>query len=119
MDDERRKQFEARLKATPPPAIERLRTFLLDYVADGDSDLLKLEASKRPAYMVEGVEAIEDVLAEPQEPGTLHHLVAYDANRRLVDQTDETAASWLRSLAADLRKWLGAHAPPPRGAAAR
>lgn len=114
MDNKRGKQFEAQLRAPRPPALERLREFLLYYVHDGDRDLLKLEATQDPGPFVDAVEAIDEVLAQPQAPGTLSAMVAYEGNRVLADQTDAIAEAWLRSLAHDLRNWLGAYAPQPR-----
>lgn len=114
MDEERLKQLKAKLEMPPPPALDRLREFLWAYVNDGDRDLLKLEARQRPAPIVDAVEAIEEVLAEQHPPGTLAHLVAYEGNRVLADQTDATAIAWFQELAADLRQWLGEYAPHPR-----
>lgn len=107
MDDQLRKRLEARLNAPPPPAIERLRTFLASYVASGDREMLKSAAKTRPGSILDGAEAIEEVLQGPLEPGSLYHIVSYDGNRRLAQQTDEAAAAWLAQLAADLREWLG------------
>jgi hypothetical protein len=114
MDEDRIKQLKAKLEAPPPPALERLREFLWAYVNDGDSDLLKLEAKKRPGPIADAVEAIEEVLAEQHPPGTLAQMVACEGNRALADQTDAAAIAWLRKLATDLRQWLGDHAPQPR-----
>lgn len=111
VDDDRMKRFEAQLRAPQPPALERLREFLLYYVHDGDRDLLKLEATQRPGPIVDAVEAIDDVLAHPPPPGTLSEMVAYEGNRVLADLSDATASAWLMELAADLRQWLGEYAP--------
>lgn len=117
MDDDRTKRFEAQLRAPRPPALERLREFLIYYVHDSDRDLLRLEATQRPGAIVDAVEAIEEVLAQPPVPGTLSEMVAYEGNRVLADLSDATASAWLGELAADLRKWLGEYAPAPRDAA--
>jgi hypothetical protein len=67
-----------------------------------------------PGNVIDAVEAIEELLAVPQEPGTLHDLVLYDGNRMLAEETDAAAAAWLRQLTQQLRTWLGEHAPPDR-----
>ena len=69
--------------------------------------MLMSAAKTHPGSILDGAEAIEEVLQNPQEPGSLYHLVTYDGNRRLNEQTDEAAAAWLAQLAAELRKWLG------------
>ena len=114
MDDDRIKRFEAQLTAPTPAALDRLREFLLYYIHDGDRDLLRLEAAQDPGPMIDAVEAIEEVLAQPQAPGMLSEIVMYEGNRMLADQSDATASSWLKQLAADLREWLGDLAPTRR-----
>jgi hypothetical protein len=114
MDDTLRKRFEAQLSAPSAPALERARAFLMYYVHDADRDLLKLDAKNSPSAIIDAVEALEDVLAVPQPPGTLYQMVAYEGNRMLDDETDETAAAWLRQLTLQLREWLGRDAPPVR-----
>lgn len=113
MDDDRIKRFEAQLQAPRPPALERLREFLIYYVHDGDRALLKLEATQSRGAIVDAVEAIEEVLAHPSPPGALSEMVAYEGNRVLADLSDATASAWLKELAADLRQWLGECAPTP------
>ena len=114
MDDTLRKRLEAQLSAPRPPAIERARAFLMYYVHDSDRDLLRIDAKDSPNAIVDGVEAIEELLAVPQPPGILHQMVAYEGNRMLDDATDETAAAWLKELTVQLREWLGEYAPPMR-----
>lgn len=69
--------------------------------------MLKSAAKTHPGSILEGAEAIDEVLQTPPEAGSLYQLVAYDGNRRLPEQTDEAAAAWLAELATDLRGWLG------------
>src|SRR5438046_8971015 len=100
MDDDRMKRFEAQLGAPRPPALERLREFLISYVHDGDRDLLRLETTQRPGPIVDAVEAIEEVLAHPPAPGTLSEIVAYEGNRERADLSDATAQATLKEPAA-------------------
>jgi len=114
MADDLRDHFEARLAAPSPPALERARSFLMYYVHDSDPELLKVDVKNSTAAIIDGIEAIEEIMATPQVPGTLYQIVAYEGNRMLSDDTDATAAAWLKKLTVDLREWLGEYAPPAR-----
>jgi hypothetical protein len=112
--DELRKKFEAELAKPPPSALERAGSFLTFHVHSYDPEWLKREAMRGDADVIDGLEAIEELLALPPSPGVLHRLVMYEGNRMLPDATEETAAAWLRQLTEDLRSWLADYAPPVR-----
>jgi hypothetical protein len=112
MNDEVRRRMEAMLRAPKPPPLEVARKYLAFHVYDADFEDLKRDVPRSPAIVMDAIEAIEALLATPQEPGVLHALVLNDANRTLADDTDATAAVWLRKLADHLRECLGEYAPP-------
>lgn len=118
MNDDLRMRLEAKLRAPKASALEIARAYLDHHVHDADRKTLELDVRGmlkiNPGSVIDAVEAIEELLAVPQEPGTLHALVLDDANRMLDDDTDATAAAWLRQLVDQLREWLGDYAPPPR-----
>ena len=118
MNDDLRMRLEAKLHAPKGSALEVARAYLAHHVHDADRKTLELDVrgmlKLNPGSVIDAVEAIEELLAVAQEPGTLHALVLNDANRMLGDDTDATAAAWLRRLADQLREWLGEYAPPPR-----
>jgi hypothetical protein len=119
MNDDLRQRLEATLRAPKPSALEVARTYLAHHLHDADRETLELDVRGmlkiNPGSVIDAVESIEELLAAPQDPGTLHELVLYDGNRMLSDDTDATAAAWLRQLADQLRVWLGENAPPPKG----
>jgi hypothetical protein len=112
--DDLRNRFEERLSEAPAPPLERARSFLTYYVHDSDPELLEIDAKRSPADVSNGVQAIEELIAAPRDPGILSELVLHDANRVLDDDSDDTAAVWLRRLVHQLREWLGDDAPPPQ-----
>jgi hypothetical protein len=101
-----------------PAGIEAAREFLQTYVSDADmSHLRAIIEHMRNVNAVtisDGLEGLEDVLAENQSEGVLAELVARDANRSLDDPSDEGARIWLAQLAGRVRAWLGDVAPPVR-----
>jgi hypothetical protein len=91
------------------PSVEKLRSFLHVYVEDSlDLDEVRDEirqtAQDDTSQLRNDLAALEAVLAEPHEPGTLLRLVEGDGNWGLDhDQTDAGAAAFLRELAQTLR----------------
>lgn len=64
--------------------------------------------------IVDAVEAIEQVIAVPQAPGTILGMVAHEGNQMLDEESDEAAVSWLKDMTLQLRRVLGAFAPLQR-----
>jgi hypothetical protein len=122
MDDDLRKQLEDRLNTPQSPALERVRRFLSHYVHDADLELVERIVrgviKVNPPFVADAVQAIEELLAAPQGSGALYEVVTYDGNQMLDDETDESAAAWLKELAGHVRRWLGEHAPPRHDAGA-
>ncbi|WP_239162823.1 hypothetical protein [Paractinoplanes rishiriensis] len=100
----------ARQEARPP--IEKVREFLLGYVADAES-LAEVEGRLRQIALTSTslhrrvLDAIEAVLAASWPDGTLARLVGWDGNWVLDDPSDAGAAEFLRRLAGMLRAIAG------------
>jgi hypothetical protein len=93
------------------PPLEKVRDFLGFYVNDTDSldevrASLRMTAASRTWGLKLDMRALDAVLAEPQQPGVLSELVAWEANKGLDDPSDEGAAAYLRQLADMLREVL-------------
>lgn len=111
-DETLRERLRARLHAPSDPPIEATRKFLQSYCSDAGTleevrrsvaDMLAINTRT----VEEGLAGIEALLADPPaEAGTLLSLVAYDANWRLEDHTDEGAKRWLEEMARLLREEL-------------
>jgi hypothetical protein len=102
------------------PPLEKVRAFLGAYVNDMDSmDEVRaniwLTASSRTRWLKLDMQALDAVLAEPQPPGVLAELVAWVANWRLDDPSDEGARAFLRQIADVLREVLAEAEQRPRG----
>jgi hypothetical protein len=99
-----------------PLKLEAARRFLRLYLFD--SDLVELErtvrADKLTPAIVDGLVALEDVLATDAPEHTLLALVEGDANWPLDDATDAGARRFLDELVRSLRAWLGPKAPERR-----
>jgi hypothetical protein len=99
-----------------PAGIEAAREFLQTYVFDADMKQLRAiiehMCNVNPITIIDGLEGLEDMLAEKLPAGVLAELVARDANRSLDDPSDEGARIWLTQLASRVREWLGDAAPP-------
>jgi hypothetical protein len=67
---------------------------------------LRLTAASRTRWLKLDLRALDAVLAEPQPPGLLSRLVAYDANRRLNDPVGRGGRGYLRQIADVLREVL-------------
>ncbi|MBL1075195.1 hypothetical protein JK358_12410 [Nocardia sp. 2] len=94
------------LNRPSPPAIEQVRDFLGTWVADCDGlhEVREQMGSLQIRILRGYVEAIETLLATPQPPDTLRHLVTWDGNWVLdAPSSDEAAAAWLRELATLIR----------------
>ncbi|QYN38801.1 hypothetical protein K1T35_17290 [Pseudonocardia sp. DSM 110487] len=107
---ERLRRRAAELEQRPP--LETLRDFVRGHVDDAESldeirtDLRRL-AAVNTRSLKRALRAFDAILAEPQSPGLLSWLVAWDANWVLDDETsDEAAAAFLRQLADILREVL-------------
>lgn len=113
-------RFRAALRSPPQvDPVRDTRRFLRTFVADAISEEEALRnvaglASTNARAVVEGLTAMEALLADPPRDGTLSAIVAEDANIDLDDPGDAGAATWLAGLAASVREILGGHAPPPR-----
>jgi hypothetical protein len=102
---------------------EIARRFLKDHLGDADHDELQREVRTAVASSSisrlddfhRGVIAIESSLDRDLPEGALAAWVAFSANTALDDASDAGARAWLEDLVAQLRTWLGPHAPPPRG----
>lgn len=119
MSDDLRNRFIARLNAPPEPPLEATRAFLASYVYDADSleeirHHVRRMITINPRTIIAGLIGIEDLLREPQPPGTLNMLVAYDANWQIDAPGDIGAAHWLADLAHMLREELGSLSPPSK-----
>jgi hypothetical protein len=118
MDERTHQKLRAVLRR--PTGIEAAREFLQTYVSDADMNQLRAIVEHmrnvNAVTIIDGLEGIEDVLAEAQPAGVLAELVARDANRSLDDSSEEGARTWLAQLAGRVREWLGDAAPPPRSA---
>lgn len=117
MDDNLREQLKEKMNRTLPP-LDAARAFLQSYAYDAPSmddirDDVERQCQVNPRTAIDGLLALEAILAASQEPLALAKLVEQDANRSLDEYTDEAAAAWLRRLATGLRSWLGDLAPAP------
>lgn len=116
MDESLRQKMRDALRR--PVGIEAAREFLQTYVFDADMNQLRATVQHmckvNPITIIDGLEGLEDVLAEKQPEGVFAELVARDANRSLDDPSDEGARIWLTQLARRLREWMGDAAPPAR-----
>lgn len=116
MDEVTRQKMRDALRR--PVGIDAVREFLQTYVFDADMNQLRASieymCSVNPITIIDGLEGLEDVLAEKQPAGVLAELVARDANRSLDDPSDEGARIWLAQLAGRVREWMGDAAPPTR-----
>ncbi|WP_238490601.1 hypothetical protein [Actinoplanes flavus] len=97
---------------TALPSIDKVRHFLHGYVADaeGSEEIrqhVRRTARRNTFFLRQYLAALEEILNEPQPPGTLLRLVEVDANRGIDhDQTDRGAAVFLREIADLLRSVL-------------
>ena len=116
MDEQTRQKMRDALRQ--PAGLDAAREFLQTYVFDAEMSQLRsiIEHLRtvNPITIINGLEGLEDVLAEKQSHGTLAELVARDANRSLDDPSDDGARVWLAQLAGRVREWLGDAAPPTR-----
>jgi len=93
------------------PTVEKVRSFLGAFVADMVS-LDEVQAGMRQVAasgtfgLKREMRALDQLLVEPQPPGVLAELVAWDANWVLDDPSDVGAAAFLRQIAAMLRDVL-------------
>lgn len=94
------------------PPLETVRDFLRGHVCDAESfDEIRADLRRLAAFNTRGLDrylrAFDAILAEPQMPGLLCRLVAWEANWVLDDATsDEAAAAFLQHLADMLREVL-------------
>jgi hypothetical protein len=93
------------------PTLEKVRSFLGGFVADMESfDEIRAGMRQVAASSTFGLKremrALDEFLAEPQPPGVLAELVAWDANWRLDDPSDQGAEAFLRQIADMLRDAL-------------
>lgn len=94
------------------PPLEKVKNMLGTYVEDAvDFEEVRREISETARtstfYLEQYLAALEIILSEPQEPGTLLRLVEVDANMGIDhDQTDRGAAVVLREIAGILRSVL-------------
>ncbi|SBT49343.1 hypothetical protein [Micromonospora auratinigra] len=100
-----RRRIEQLNARTPLEAVTDLASA---YLADADGFDEVLDHIRRKAtYNVRNVQreiaSIEQVLAEPQPPGALARLVAWNGNWVLDDPSDAGAADFLASLAGHMR----------------
>jgi hypothetical protein len=92
------------------PAIEKARALLHGHVEDaGDFEEIRASVrsvTRRTTFFVrENLAALETVLADPQEPGTLLRLAEWDANWNMDhDQTDEGARQFLSEVVRVIRE---------------
>jgi hypothetical protein len=110
-----REEIEARLRARAnapePPPLEATRALLRRHWADADSDEeIRGELVRRAAYnprpLRAALRAIEAVIADPPQDGTLAYMIAFDANMQLDDPSDQGALEYLREIAGLLREVL-------------
>ncbi|MEO3748834.1 hypothetical protein [Plantactinospora sp. B5E13] len=100
-----RRHAEKRLARTP---LEVVTDLVAGYLADADGfDEVIDDIRGAAAYNVRNVQrqiaAIEQVLAEPQPPNALAHIVAWRGNWVLDDPSDVGAAAFLAELADHMR----------------
>lgn len=91
-----------------PDALNTTRQFLQTFCADDPDELanrLEMQALLNAAPLVEGLLALETLLAQPLADDTLRELVTH-ARIPLAPPTDETARAWLTALTAHLRREL-------------
>jgi len=91
------------------PTLQKVREFLSGHVNDMDSvdeirDQLRSIAASTTFGLRSEMRALDEFLAAPRPPGQLAELVAWDANWRLDDPSDEGAEVFLRQLADMLRE---------------
>lgn len=107
MDDAARERLRQRIaERSARPPLDEAREFLGAWVA-GAASLEEAGEGFRhlsPFPVARALKAIEELLAEPQEPGVLANLVAWDANWVLDDPTDAGAAEFLREVAGLMRQ---------------
>ncbi|MBW6439321.1 hypothetical protein KZ829_36920 [Actinoplanes hulinensis] len=91
------------------PPLDKVRDMLQTYVEDAE-DLDEVRRELRDTtnfstfYLHQYLAAFETILSEPQPPGTLLRLVAWDANWGMGENaTDEAAAVFLREIAEMIR----------------
>lgn len=85
---------------------ERLQFVATAFVHDQANDLDDMRRA---------VVALESTLDRALPAGELLMMVEFDANVGLDDASDAGARAWLEALIVDLRRELGAAAPPARG----
>jgi len=108
-------RLRERMHAPALPPMEVTRNFLRSYCSDADSiQEIRAEAARIVAINTRRVQAalaaIESVIADPPDDGSVAQMVALDANRRLADPSDQGALEYLRRIAAVLRDVLGSEA---------
>ncbi len=101
------------------PPLEKARAFLGTHVNDMISldevrASVRLNAASRIRWLRLDLHALDTLISEPQPPGLLAELVAWDANWVLDDPSDEGAKAFLRQIADILREVL-AEAERARG----
>ena len=64
-----------------------------------------------PKLVVQGLQAIETLLAHPPADGMLLDMVLWDANHPLDNPSEESAKTWLRRTAEFVRDVLGDKQP--------
>lgn len=75
---------------------------------------IKRKAYNNSKYLIDGLEAVENLLQETAYKGFFADLIEHEANLILEDRTDENAKKWLRELADTIRQILDNKAPPKR-----
>ena len=107
MEDELTKRMKAALRL--PSGLTAAREFLQSYHNGSPAHFEKIVRhmwKTSPAVVMAGIAGIEEVLSEPQDPGVLAQLVAFDANTSLDEYGDETARAWLEELVASVKRWM-------------
>jgi hypothetical protein len=109
--------LKAKLNAPLGLPLEAARQFLRRYWGDeGILDAIRVDMEDTIAFnpkpVVQGLQAIEGLLADPPSDGTLLDLVLWDANHPLDDPSAESAKQWLGEMAEFVRDVLGDKQPP-------
>lgn len=93
------------------PPLEHVKRLLRFRVgAMGSFDEIRAEMRKTAAHatrrLMQELTHLDALLAQPQPPGLLTHLVAYEANWVLDNPSDQASAAFLRQIADLLREVL-------------
>lgn len=100
-----RRRAEERNGRSPLQVVTDLVSAYLSH-ADGFDEVMgeiQSTAAHNVGYVRSEIAAIEKVLAEPQSPGTLANLIAWEGNWVLADPSDAGAATFLSELAEHMR----------------